>query len=309
MRIFVTGASGNIGRAVVEELLRQHHEPVCLVRRDVMLPGCSLVYGDLAQARELDKELGKAEAVIHLASPRSTEREQVVAEDILGTGQLLDLWRRGPFVLASSQTVYGIPQEVLREGASTDPGSWYDLGKICNEHQLAMAAAQGAKGAAPKTGISLRIPLLYGTGKGRFNRQYLLYVYQHCKRNGVFYFDSEEGLETYGSSFIGEADCGRAFAAALDVQQSGVYNVASGFCTWKTLIEQINRWAGTRARWAVRRAGGPQPDEFRLPQSVSLLDTTRFNGIAKFAPADSVEAILEEYIGLDPYLERPGSRV
>ena len=290
-RIFLTGATGNAGRPVLAELLRRNYEVTALVRRSTTFRGCRTVTGELADAALFADEVSRADSVVHLASPRDNSRQSVVMEDVLGTGALLDAWRRGNFVFTSSQTVYGIPRQTLTESSPLDAMCWYDLGKVCNEFQLRMAEPSGDRGAA----VSLRMALLLSAGDRRADRQFLPMVYEQCRRRVTFVFDSEEGLETYGSSFIGEEDLGRAVGDALNVKVPGAYNLAGGFCTWRSLIETINQHAGTDARLAVRHGAEPDIGEFRLPQSRSCLDTSAFTAETGFVPRQELDELVRRY--------------
>lgn len=291
-RIFLTGATGNVGRPVLAELLRRGYAVTALSRRDAPIDGCRTVPGSLAHPHSFLEEASLADGIIHLASPRSLQREAVVQQEILGTGALIDAWSRGNFVYASSQTVYGVPRAPLTESSAVDPACWYDLGKVCTEHQLRMAEPIRERGA----GVSLRIALLFSAGERRRDRQFLPAVVDHCLRGGAFFFDSEAGVETYGSSFLGEEDMGRAFVDALALTKPGAYNVAGAFCTWRELIETIARLSGRQARWVVRPNGRPERGELRLPQSRSYVDAGRFRAETGFAPRQSLEETVARFL-------------
>ena len=88
MRIFVTGASGFVGAAVVPELLRAGHHVLGLARSDasasaVKAAGAEVQRGDLADLDGLKRAASSADGVIHLgfihdfanyAKPAETDR-------------------------------------------------------------------------------------------------------------------------------------------------------------------------------------------------------------------------------------------
>lgn len=293
LNVFLTGATGNVGQPTVKELVRRGIQVTCLSRKRTKIDGCKVIKGDFKKIGRLKQYIESADSIIHLASPRTIERERVLKEDILGTSQLIEHWRNGNFVYISSQTVYGIQTGCTRETNPLNPSNWYDLGKVFNEYQL---IASDKKKFNRNSEVRLRVPLLFGYGERSIDRQFLYYVYLQCKKNSSFIFDSEEGVETYGSSYMSEEDIGKVIVDSLFVTESGAYNIASGFCSWKNLIEMFNKHARTKAKILVRNSSELYDGECRLPQSISFLDLTKFNQKYKINDNQSAEDIIREFI-------------
>ena len=104
MRIFVTGASGWIGSAVVPELLRAGHQVLGLARSQdaadtVTVLGAEVLHGDLSDLDILSAGARDCDAVIHLAfvvpstSPAATQADAKAIETftatLAGTGKPL----------------------------------------------------------------------------------------------------------------------------------------------------------------------------------------------------------------------------
>jgi len=125
MRVFVTGASGWIGSATVDELLGAGHQVVGLARSDhsaasLEAKGVTVLRGDLDDLDALRRGTADADAVAHLANkhdwnnPAESNRAEraaveTLAEALAGSDR--------PFVLAAG--VAGLAQG--RPGTEADP--------------------------------------------------------------------------------------------------------------------------------------------------------------------------------------------
>jgi nucleoside-diphosphate-sugar epimerase len=129
MRVFVTGASGWIGSATVDELLAAGHEVTGLARSDASAAaleakGVRVRRGDLDNLASIQAGAEAAEAVIHLAAKHdwsnpaasiAAERAavQTIGDTLAGTGR--------PFLLASG--VAGLTQGRLATEDDPSPFS------------------------------------------------------------------------------------------------------------------------------------------------------------------------------------------
>ena len=123
MRVFVTGASGFIGSHLVPRLLRDGHEPRCLVRRAdaarvLEEKGAAAVWGNVADPASLRTGMAGCDWVLHLANIYSfweADRRTYARVNVEGTRNVMECARAagvGKVVHVSSAVVYGRPADV-----------------------------------------------------------------------------------------------------------------------------------------------------------------------------------------------------
>ena len=291
--IFVTGATGNVGQAVVPVLLDEGLNITTLLRKPSEIKGCHPLFGCLEDvSSRLAPEIARCSAIVHLACSRSLNPSEVLRQDIAGTAGLIQVWRNGPFLYASSSRVYGNSTGTLTEQTPVSFLNSYDRGKYANEFQLRLAERRDGRAGA----LILRPTLIFAVNDRIDDRHLLGAVFAHCKRGGRFVFASEEELATGGCSFIGGTDFGRVIAKALSQGLSGTLNIAGGFCTWRELIETMNRLTGTKGDLVVRADTKPQAGEFRFRRSVRRLDTTALASVMDFKPRETLQEIIEALV-------------
>jgi len=151
---FVTGATGLVGSWLVQQLLDQGADVVCLIR-DVVpqarlassgaLERVKVVRGDVVDQAVLERALGEHEidTVIHLAAQTivgiaNRNPVSTFEANIQGTWALLEACRRSPLVksivMASSDKAYG-DQEILPYDENTPLQGQhpYDVSKSCSD--------------------------------------------------------------------------------------------------------------------------------------------------------------------------------
>jgi len=123
MRVFVTGASGHIGSAVVPELIKAGHEVTGLARSDasaaaVQAIGAKVHRGDLADPDGLRAAAADSDAVVHLAFDHDT----MMAGDFAGAAatDLAVVRAMGEALAGTGKTFIGVG--LRRSGdAAADP--------------------------------------------------------------------------------------------------------------------------------------------------------------------------------------------
>jgi nucleoside-diphosphate-sugar epimerase len=99
MRVFITGATGFVGRALVKQLLAKHQVTALLLPHEDDLEGCGCVRGDITNAESLRGLIKDQDAVVHLAGA-------------VGYGKSWDLCRR-----VNVDGTRNVASEAVRAGA------------------------------------------------------------------------------------------------------------------------------------------------------------------------------------------------
>jgi nucleoside-diphosphate-sugar epimerase len=117
MDVLLTGYSGNLGRAVCEQLIQASHDVHVLLHGSVIEPEAisnkiKIVWGSLLQHDVLDRETKNVDVVVHCAwDNRRTIDESLEKVNLGGTEKLLESAKRNKvrtFVHISSVAVYGL---------------------------------------------------------------------------------------------------------------------------------------------------------------------------------------------------------
>ncbi|UAK26265.1 SDR family oxidoreductase [Sphingomonas nostoxanthinifaciens] len=177
MRVFVTGATGWVGSAVVTELLANGHQVVGLARSDegaagVVATGAEVLRGALANLDVLRAGAEGADGVIHTAFNHDFSRFAANAEDdrraIEAIGEVLRGSDR-PFITTSGVGLLGTGRLATEEDRSPAPSEHLPrMSEVATE----AVAASGVRAAAMRLPPSVHgkgdhgfIPILIGIAR------------------------------------------------------------------------------------------------------------------------------------------------
>jgi len=172
MRIFVTGASGWIGSAVVAELLAADHEVLGLARSEasaegVAAAGAEVRRGDIADLDVLRDAAAESDGVIHLAFRHdvafSGDFETAVSSDLAAIEALGGALAGTDRPLAIASGVAGLNRGTLATERDTAEPFSGPGGRILNERTALALAERGVRS------MSVRFaPTVHGDGDNGF---------------------------------------------------------------------------------------------------------------------------------------------
>jgi nucleoside-diphosphate-sugar epimerase len=238
MRIFLTGASGFIGSAVVPELISAGHRVLGLARsevsaRAVEAAGAEVIRGDLNDSRSLQVGAAETDGVIHLgfihdfdnfeASVRTDQQAiETMCAVLQGSGR--------PFVFASG--IAGLsPGRVATEETPFDP----NLHPRAANAQLALGfASRGVRVSAVRLA-----PTVHGAGDHGFVKR-LIEIARDKRLSGTV----GDGQNRWTG--VHRLDAARLFRLAVEKAPAGavLHGVADEGVPTRTIAEIIGRKLG-----------------------------------------------------------------
>jgi nucleoside-diphosphate-sugar epimerase len=254
MNVFVTGATGLIGRGVVTALKDAGHHPIGLTGRPenrAFLEGLGAVavVGDLGERVTWLDHARAADAVIHCAKPRFKRLNEKVAQqwadaELYWVEQLIAAARDGnkPLIYTSGAWLYGPGRDRRTESAPLNP--FPHIAHKARGERMVLDAAR----SNDVRGVVLRAGMVYAPW-GQFAEQYLRTM---AKGGAARYAGSGANVQ----SWIYVDDLARVYVRAIEQAPSGrIFNVADDEpVAVATLLETVAEAFG-----AKKPAGVPRP--------------------------------------------------
>lgn len=150
MRVFLTGATGFVGSAIVQELKSAGHQVLGLARSDdgaaaLAAAGAEVHRGSLEDLESLTAGAARADGVIHTAFNHDFSKYVANCEDdrrvIEALGSVLADSRR-PLIVTSGTAMAGVPGKAATEDLAAASSTL--VPRAASEEAAASAAAQGA---------------------------------------------------------------------------------------------------------------------------------------------------------------------
>lgn len=294
MRVFVTGATGYVSSAIVQELARSGHEVTGLTRLAekasyVEELGGRAVVGDLRDALSYRAEAEAADALIHAAAEESDDRSDV---DRMAVDALLaaaDEGRASVLVYTSGCFVLGeTGDEPANEDASTEDAPELVAWRPPHEARVLEAGGAGLATSVVRPGM------VYGGKEGAFAA-----FFASAQRNGAAEFVGD-GANRWSPVYRG--DVARLYRMIVEQDGRGIFHCAERPELVGRLAMAASRVAGGEGateRVRVEQAReelGAFADALTMDQVMGCARSRDFGWAPEHAPfTESAEAVFREW--------------
>ncbi|HWK29197.1 MAG TPA: SDR family oxidoreductase [Solirubrobacter sp.] len=274
MRVFLTGASGHIGSAVIPELQDHGHTVVGLARSDdaaatVAAAGADVLRGDLTDLDGLARAAQQADGVIHLAFRHdiafSGDMAGAAASDLAAIATIGDaLANTGKhFVTTGGSMMLWIGGTTGRPGTEDDV--FDGDGRIASENATVALAERGVRASVIRLAPSVH--------SARDRHGFVPTLIEIARENGVSGYVGD-GANRWPA--IHTLDAAVLYRRALEDAPPGsrLHGVAETGIPFRTIAEAIGRVAHVPAAPAA-------PDRFRFLSAFVAADNPTDNTITR----------------------------
>jgi GDP-4-dehydro-6-deoxy-D-mannose reductase len=318
LRVLVTGITGFAGSHLAEHLVSRSDEVHGLAHESPPFANLIAVRdrvriheGDITRLEDVQGALAgsRADAVVHLAgvavpTEASADPVRAVRINVLGTAAVLTALEQHPktrLVLASSADVYGAPDRVpVDEDAPLRPGNVYSATKVAAEALTRELAARHGAPVVILRPANQNGPRQHpGLAASAFAKQIAeaeAGVAEPVVRHGRL--DAER-------DFLDVRDMARAYAAALELDESGTFNVGTG---QTVAIAEILKTLIGLARVSIRAELDPSRVRGGEPTRIAV-DATRFRQKTGWSPRIALADSLRDTLDFWRSSIRQGARV
>jgi nucleoside-diphosphate-sugar epimerase len=241
MRVFVTGATGFIGSAIVKELLATGHEVLGLARNDASAEALKAIgvpahRGDLTDTSSLVAGAKACDGVIHTAFVHdfsqfmaNIETDQRAVEAMAASLEGTDK----PLVIASGTLMVARPGVAVETDAPVNPG-----GRGVSETIVLGAAARGVRGAVVRLP-----PTVHGAG----DKGFIKWMVDMARKHGSAAY---VGDGTNHWPAVHRLDAAKAFCLAVEKAPPGtaLHAVAEEGVPMRAIAETIAKGLGLPTR-------------------------------------------------------------
>src|SRR2546426_2549362 len=318
LRVLITGITGFAGSHLAEHLVAAGHDVHGLAHEDPPFPNLAAIKdrvtihaGDITRLENVRSALAasRPDAVVHpagVAVPTLASADPIAAVrlNVLGTSALLTGLEELPgtrLSIASSADVYGAPERIpVAEDAPLRPANVYAATKVAAE---ALAREFGARHGAP-------VVILRPANQNGPRQHPGLAASAFAKQIAEAEVGLTEPVVRHGRldaerDFLDVRDMARAYAAALDIEESGTFNVGTGRAV---AIAEILQTLLALARIPVRAELDPSRVRGGEPTRIAL-DAARFRQKTGWSPRIALADSLRDTLDFWRSSVRQGARV
>jgi nucleoside-diphosphate-sugar epimerase len=235
MKIFVTGATGFIGSAIVPELINAGHQVLGLSRSDagaksLVAAGAQVHRGDLKDLESLRGGAAMSDAVIHTAFvhdfSKFAENCEIDGRAIETLGSVLEGSDR-PFIVTSGTGGLAAPGQIATEDNDIPPN--FPFPRVSEQMALALVR-KGCRASV------MRLPQVHDTAK----QGLVTYLIAVAREKGVSAYVGE-GRNRWSAAHV--LDVARLYRLALEKHEAGAkyHAVAEEGVAMRDIAEAIGR--------------------------------------------------------------------